>query len=191
VGINTSAMIEAAIIGRPVFSLLAEEFAGTQQGLVHFHYLALENGGCVRVASVIDDHVRQLSECLGDLAEARAETERFIAHFVRPHGLDRPATPIFVDSVERLAAAAAPAPQATPVTTYLLRPVVLGGALIGMIGAWVQRPHPVRWLLRRSRKMTRRTTKRVGRTARLTAHRGAKQAKQWREIVLRPLRARR
>ena len=84
-----------------------------------------------------------------------------------------------------------PAPQATPVTTYLLRPVVLGGALIGMIGAWVQRPHPVRWLLRRSRKITRRTTKRVGRTARLTAHRGAKQAKQWREIVLRPLRDRR
>ena len=40
VGINTSAMIEAAIIGRPVFSLLAEEFAGTQEGLVHFHYLA-------------------------------------------------------------------------------------------------------------------------------------------------------
>ncbi|MET0215126.1 MAG: hypothetical protein ABW292_19100, partial [Vicinamibacterales bacterium] len=191
VGINTSAMIEAAIIGRPVFSLLAEEFAGTQQGLIHFHYLASENGGCVRVASAIDDHVRQLSDCLRDLAGAHAETERFVSHFVRPHGLDRPATPIFVDSVERLGATAAPAPQATPVTNYLLRPVVLGGALIGMLGAWVQRPHPVRWLLRRSRKITRRTTKRVSRTARLTAHRGAKQAKQWREVVLRPLRARR
>ena len=112
VGINTSAMIEAAIIGRPVFSLLAEEFAGTQQGLIHFHYLASENGGCVRIASMIDDHIRQLSECLRDLADAHAETERFISHFVRPHGLDRPATPIFVDSVERLAAAAARAAAA-------------------------------------------------------------------------------
>jgi hypothetical protein len=132
-----------------------------------------------------------LSDCLRDLAGAHAETERFVSHFVRPHGLDQPATPIFVDSIERLAAAAAPAPQPTSVATYLLRPVVLGGALIAMLGAWVQRPHPVRWLLRRSRKITRRTTKRVSRTARLTAHRGAKQAKQWREVVLRPLRARR
>ena len=90
VGINTSAMIEAAIIGRPVFSMLAEEFAGTQQGLIHFHYLASENGGCVRVASTIDEHVRQLSECLRDPAEAHAETQRFISHFVRPHGVDRP-----------------------------------------------------------------------------------------------------
>ncbi|MGH9255109.1 MAG: hypothetical protein ACRD3C_11120, partial [Vicinamibacterales bacterium] len=85
----------------------------------------------------------------------------------------------------------APAPQPAPVWTYLLRPVVLAGALVGMIGAWLQRPHPMRWLLRRSRKITRRTTKRVGRTTRLTVHRGAKQAKQWREFVLRPLRARR
>ena len=39
VGINTSAMIEAAIIGRPVCSMLAEEFAGTQEGTIHFHHL--------------------------------------------------------------------------------------------------------------------------------------------------------
>jgi len=191
VGINTSAMIEAAIIGRPVFSMLAEEFAGTQQGLIHFHYLASENGGCVRIASTVDEHVRQLSECLRDPAAGHAETQRFISSFVRPHGVNRPATPIFVDMLERLAAAAAPAPQLTSVGGYLLRPAVLAGALIGMIGAWLQRPHPMRWLLRRSRKITRRTTKRVGRTARLSVNRGAKQAKQWREIVLRPLRDRR
>jgi hypothetical protein len=191
VGINTSAMIEAAIIGRPVFSMLAEEFAGTQQGLIHFHYLAVENGGCVRVASTIGDHIRQLSERLRDSAEAHAETQRFVSHFVRPYGLDRPATPIFVDRVERLAAAPAPAPQPTPAWTYLLRSVVLGAAFIGMTGAWLERPHPIRWLLRRGRKLTRRTTRRVGRTTRHTVHRGTKQAKQWREIVLRPLRARR
>ena len=130
VGINTSAMIEAAIIGRPVFSLLAEEFAGTQEGSIHFHHLLPENGGCVRIASTIDDHVRQLSERLRDPAAAHAETQRFVSHFVRPHGLERPATPIFVDSVERFAAAAAPAPQPTPVWAYVVRPVVLAGALV-------------------------------------------------------------
>jgi hypothetical protein len=191
VGINTSAMIEAAIIGRPVFSMLAEEFAGTQQGLIHFHYLASENGGCVRIASTVDEHVRQLSECLRDPAAAHAEALRFISSFVRPHGVNRPATPIFVDTVEHFATAPAPAPQLTPIWTYVLRPVLFAGAFVAMVGTWLHRPHPIRWLLRRGRKRTRRTAKRVGRTARLTVHRGAKQAKQWREIVLRPLRARR
>jgi hypothetical protein len=191
VGINTSAMIEAAIIGRPVFSLLAEEFAGTQQGLVHFHYLASENGGCVRVASTIDEHVRQLGAQLHDPARAHAEAQRFVSHFVRPLGIDRPATPIFVETVERFAADPAPAPRPMPMWAYLLRPVLFGGAFVAMTGAWLHRPHPVQWLIRRSRKRTWRTARRVGRTARLTAHRGAKQAKQWREIVLRPLRARR
>jgi hypothetical protein len=185
VGINTSAMIEAAIVGRPVFSMLTEEFAATQQGLVHFHYLVPENGGCVRIASTIDGHVRQLSERLRDPAEAHAETQRFIAHFIRPHGLDRPATPIFVDNIERLANAAAPAPQPTPVWTYFLRPLVLGGASVAMVVGWLQGPHPIRRLRRRSRKLMSRMKKRVGRRTRLTVNRGARQAKQWREYVLR------
>ena len=84
-----------------------------------------------------------------------------------------------------------PAPQQTPIWTYLLRPVLFAGAFVAMVGALLHRPHPVRWLLRSGRKRTRRAARRVSRTARLTAHRGAKQAKQWREIVLRPLRARR
>jgi hypothetical protein len=191
VGINTSAMIEAAIIGRPVFSVLAEEFAGTQQGLMHFHYLASENGGCVRIASTIDEHVRQLSDCLRDPAAADAESQRFISDFVRPHGINRPATPIFVDTIERFVAGPAPPTKLTPIWTYLLRPMLFAGAFVAMAGAWLHRPHPIRWLLRRGRKRTRRTARRVGRTARLTVHRGAKQAKQWREVVLRPLRARR
>jgi hypothetical protein len=191
VGINTSAMIEAAIVGRPVFSMRAEEFAGTQEGLLHFHYLLPENGGCVRIASTIDEHVRQVSERLRDPADAYAETQRFIADFIRPHGLERPATPIFVDTIERLAAQPAPAPQPMPLWAHLLRPIVLAGAAGAAAGGWLQRPHPTRRLLRRGRKLTARARKRLGRTTRLAVNRGAKQAKQWRESVLRPLRERR
>jgi hypothetical protein len=187
VGINTSAMIEAAIIGRPVFSMLAEEFAGTQEGLVHFHHLVPENGGCVRIAATIDEHVRQLSDRLRDPEAARAETRQFISHFIRPHGLDRPATPIFVDVLEQFGRSPAAAPRPVPIWSYLLRPVVLLGALVAVIGVWLERPHPVRWLARRVQKKSWSTTKKVGRTARLTVHRGAK---QWRKIVLKPLRGR-
>jgi len=177
VGINTSAMIEAAIIGRPVFSMLAEEFAGTQEGTIHFHHLLPENGGCVRIASTIAEHVRQLSDRLRDPEGARAETQRFIASFIRPHGIDRPATPIFVDAIERLAAAPAPRPEAAPAWRYLLRPVILGAAVPAGIGAWLTRPDPLKPIRKRLQKLTNRTRK--------TA------SKRWQKSVVKPLRARR
>jgi hypothetical protein len=39
VGINTSAQIESAVVGRPVHTVLADEFKETQQGTLHFQYL--------------------------------------------------------------------------------------------------------------------------------------------------------
>ena len=50
VGINTTAMIEAAIVGKSVLTVLAPEFA--QESTLHFHYLLEENGGFLHVASV-------------------------------------------------------------------------------------------------------------------------------------------
>ena len=111
VGINTSAMIEATIIGRPVLSIESPEFAGTQEGTLHYRYLRPENGGFLRVASNVDDHVAQLSGVLGDPGAARAELTRFVAHFIRPHGIERPATPILADAIERYGVTPRPAPM--------------------------------------------------------------------------------
>jgi hypothetical protein len=177
VGINTSAMIEAAIIGRPVFSILAEEFSGTQEGTIHFHHLLPEHGGCVRIASTIDEHVQQLSERLRDLEGAQAETRRFIGSFIRPHGIERPATPIFVDAVERLAAAPAPRPRVVPFWSYCLRPVVFAAAVPGGIGAWLARPDPLKPMRKRVHQFTHRRRKAV--------------TKWWQKSVVKPLRARR
>ena len=173
VGINTSAMIEAAIIGRPVFSMLAEEFAGTQEGTIHFHHLLPENGGCVRIASTIDEHVRQLSDRLRDPAAAQAETQRVIGSFIRPHGIDRPATPVFVDAIERLAAAPAPQPSPAPWWGFAARPLLLAAALPGGIAGWATRPDPLKALRKRLYR-TRKTA-----------------SKRWQKSVIKPLRARR
>jgi hypothetical protein len=103
VGINTTAMIEAAIVGKSVLTILDQEFA--QESTLHFHYLLKENGGFLHVASSLAEHVRQLGRVLED-GDGRAEGRtRFIEAFVRPHGLDRPATPILADEVEKLAGA--------------------------------------------------------------------------------------
>ena len=57
VGINTSAMIEAAIVGRTVHTLLDPVFSGTQEGTLHFRYLLPANGGFLHVAHSLDEHV--------------------------------------------------------------------------------------------------------------------------------------
>jgi hypothetical protein len=159
VGINTSAMIEAAIVGRPVFSMHTEEFAGTQEGTLHFHHLLPENGGCVRIASSLEAHVRQLGERLRDPEAAHAETQRFIASFVRPHGLDRPATPIVVDAIERLALTPAPAQQHVPAWAIALRPVVLGVAAFSGAVSRISHPDKRARLVRRARQPVRRLAK--------------------------------
>jgi hypothetical protein len=101
VGINTTAMIEAAIIGKNVLTIRAPEFG--QESTLHFQHLLAENGGFLHVAGSVDEHLRQLAAVL-DEADADVERRRrFVESFVRPHGLDRPATAIFADAVEELA----------------------------------------------------------------------------------------
>ncbi len=100
VGINTSAMIEAAVVGRPVLTVLADEFAGSQRGTLHFEHIAGEHG-TVHVARDLDEHVRQLADAIaGRLGDERRAA--FVRRFVRPYGLDVPATPRFADAVEAL-----------------------------------------------------------------------------------------
>ena len=126
VGVNTSAMVESAIVGRPVFSL-ADEFAGTQDGTLHFHHLLPENGGFLRVAHSIDEHLTQLSAVLRDPEGVATQLHAFVASFIRPHGVDRPCTPIVADTLERFGAEPARRADADGtldrVLRLLLRPV--------------------------------------------------------------------
>jgi hypothetical protein len=104
VGLNTSAMIEAAIVGRAVLTIAAPEFAGGQQGTLHFWYLLAENGGVVSLARDFGEHARQLALALaGDPAVAE-RSRAFVRSFVRPRGLDTPAAPIMVEEIERTGA---------------------------------------------------------------------------------------
>jgi hypothetical protein len=127
VGVNTSAMIEAAIVGRPVFSIEAPQFAGSQGHTLHYRHLLPENGGFLRVASTLDEHAAQVSTVLGDPVSARSELARFVASFIRPHGLDRRATPLLADAILRYGSAPAPAAGAPlrllrHATPFLLAP---------------------------------------------------------------------
>ena len=162
VGINTSAMIEAAIVGRPVFSIAAAEFAGTQEGTLHFHHLLPENGGCVRIAGSIEEHVRQLGDRLRDAAAAHAETQRFVASFIRPRGMEQPATPFVADAIEGTARLGRRQPASTPAWGVALRPVLLAVSGIAAFVGWAGGPAP----LASARKRLRQATHRLGKRSR-------------------------
>ena len=105
VGVNTSAMVEATILGRPVLAMLTPEFSATQEGTVHFHYLLPENGGFLRVAKSLEKHVEQLSDVLRHPEITREQTERFVGNFIRPQGIGTPSTPLLADALQRTALA--------------------------------------------------------------------------------------
>jgi hypothetical protein len=104
VGINTSALVDSAIVGRPVFTMIHEQFRGTQTGTLHFSYLAREEGdGLLHVADSWDEHFDQLAAALRSEDGHRDQIESFLGSFVRPHGLDRPAAPLALKAIERTA----------------------------------------------------------------------------------------
>ena len=116
VGLNTTAMVEASIVERPVFTLLLPEFADSQGGTFHFDYLFKVAGGIVRAAESFEEHEDQLAEALTiHTAFTRKRSRRFVREFLRPYGRERAALPRFIDEVERFAAEAPPgAPPPSP-----------------------------------------------------------------------------
>jgi hypothetical protein len=131
VGLNTSALVEAAIVDRPVFTILEPKFRDNQEGTFHFHHLLTVGNGFLQTARTLDEHVEQLGAALA--GRVRASNRAFVERFIRPHGLTSPATPVFADTVEQLARTPAAAAQAPSAWLLLLRPVVYALVLAGRL----------------------------------------------------------
>jgi FkbM family methyltransferase len=114
VGINTTAEIESAIVGRPVLTILAPEFRDTQGGTLHFHHLREVNGGLLHVADDFPEHLAQLDAALAKRGMDDERCRRFIEGFVRPLGRDVPATPKLVGALEALVEQPRPARETAP-----------------------------------------------------------------------------
>ena len=119
VGINTTAQIEGAILGRPVHTVLADDFRRTQEGTLHFHYLGDGTVGELIVGRTWAEHAAQLEASLrGEVDPGR--NERFLRWFVRPLGLDVSGSEQLADAIEELGRQPAPQPDRGPA---LRRPV--------------------------------------------------------------------
>lgn len=142
VGLCTSAFLEAAIVGRPVLTLLLPAFRMHQEGMAHFRYLQTVGGGLLHTAPNLDVHIGQLGEAVRGRGARDERNQRFLEEFIRPAGLVNAATPQFVAAVEALAAGAPPPGQTSAAPTSA---EVMVGRLAAMtasgVGAWLMMDH--------------------------------------------------
>jgi len=124
VGLVTSAFLEAAIVGRPVHTLLLPEFEMYQEGVQHFRYLVDVEGGLLKVTRSFPAHLAELASTLARPVQRDEQNVRFVRAFVRPQGLDVEATPAFVAAVEQMAAAAPRPADAAQPWHVALQPIV-------------------------------------------------------------------
>ncbi len=139
VGINTSLFLEAGIVGRPCLSVRSAEFDASQTGTLHFRYLL--EGGLLDLAPDLDTHFANLSRAVKDPTPNPA-AKAFIADFLRPHGVDRPAVPIVAGAIDELAVLK-PKRERTPFLAPFMR------ALLFPFAALYLRP---RYLARRAKR---------------------------------------
>jgi len=168
VGVNTSALIESGIVGRLVYSFLVPEFAGTQEGTLHFQHL--KRGGLLALADTLEDHVERLERSFGSTEADRERVRGFIQSFVRPHGLDESATPRVVHAIEEQAALG-PAPRGLPLrvrTLQLALRVLVSVAAVPRAAARLAEPAErarLGQMVRRRARSTRKLARRVLRKA--------------------------
>jgi hypothetical protein len=115
VGLNTSAMVEAAIVGRPVLTVLLPEFRDNQEGTVHFHYLLDGPDALLRATRSLEDHALEVATLLDGGDPDPDRSARFVRRFVRPGPQGVAATTRFVE---------APQPEPAPFWTRVCRPLL-------------------------------------------------------------------
>lgn len=125
IGINTSAMVEAAIIDRPVITIADPGHSDTQDGTLHFRHL--KQYGFLIEAGSIAQSLDYLSDIVGGKAElveqSRQGNQRFVADYIRPGGVQQPAAPIWAEIVD--AECRKKSDWKKPLAAILLAPVAL------------------------------------------------------------------
>jgi hypothetical protein len=122
IGLNTSAFLEAAIVGKPAHTVLLHDISRhNQEGTIHFHYLLDVNGGLLRVSHSFEEHLRLVAGTLAGEGGGDEKAARFVDGFIRPFGRDQAATPRFVAAIEGVAQLPVPARAGHDVSSWLLR----------------------------------------------------------------------
>lgn len=98
-GVNTTAFLEAAILDKPCITIWEPRFEQTQM-LPHFHHLA--DADFLDIANGAQDVPLILMRLMNGRDERAGNRRRFVADFIRPHGMEKSAAAAFVDAIEKI-----------------------------------------------------------------------------------------
>jgi hypothetical protein len=101
VGINTSAMLEAAILDKPCVTIMSSHGRGDITGVGHFHHLL--DADFLYVAHDFQEASGQIQMILQGRDEKTENRKKFVRDFIRPGGLDRRAGALIARELEELA----------------------------------------------------------------------------------------
>ena len=184
-GLNTSAFLEGAIVGRPVYTVLLPEYRESQEGTLHFPYLLEVAGGLLYASRDMNSHLADLAAALRRPAGIDERSRRFVEAFVRPNGLDSNATTHFIQAIEETAhrpaqrAPAASRAQALPPFTWIYN-WLERRSRTPAVKQWLTSPFELELRRRREARRQRQLEKlryREKKAEKLRAHRGKKQAR--------------
>jgi hypothetical protein len=119
VGVNSSGMIEAGVVGRRSFTFLAPEFAHSQQGTLHFEYLT--SYGFLTAAPTWAEHLDHLDGALRGEAVVDEALRRRMMAFVRPDDAAEPSTPRVAAAIEAAASGSRRHTPARRPSAFVLR----------------------------------------------------------------------
>jgi hypothetical protein len=184
VGLNTSAMIDAAILGKPVCTVELPDVPNRQRGTIHFEYLVTVGGGFLHTATSFGEHVAALGELVRkDFEEQDERSTRFLQEFIRPHGLDPTPTKVFSEEMLRLLETPPDVPLPSPSGRAIGRLVYRASPVLGVPledGLLLSRRRR-----RRLEKLERRLRKPVARMIGRLRKRARWPVKYWRGLLLK------
>lgn len=100
IGVNTSAMLEAAILGKPIISFIAERYNKTQSEAAHFR--ALLGAGAMELVRTPEEFAEVVAKLLLGIDDFKNARENFVRDFIRPQGLEKSSGEAAADEIERL-----------------------------------------------------------------------------------------
>jgi hypothetical protein len=101
IGVNTSAMLEAAIADIPCVTIIDERYRHSQSDMGHFRHLV--NGDFLQMTYSYEEATFAIALILDGQDVKRESRRRFVKNFIRPYGLDRPVSKLFARAL-RMAA---------------------------------------------------------------------------------------
>jgi len=97
IGLNTTAFLEAAVVDKPCLTIVADEFRAVQALTGHFRHLL--SADFLEVCGGVREVADRVARILDGADEKAAARRAFTEFFLRPRGIQTPATDVVVDTL--------------------------------------------------------------------------------------------